>query len=206
MARGKNTITSEAEVLETKGTIEEAMNAPVQVAESVVEEKKEPVKKQPTKKVEREYADKDLISCRSLMSGYMNFFGKKTSIVYEFVGNGDYAQIEYQDLRAAMIARDPHLFSPMFIIEDEELLEKPEWAAVKKVYDNMYSTDDLSKILALPVYQMRRVVEQLPVGGKSALIALAKEGIDNKTFDSFNKIKALDELLGTELMLFITED
>lgn len=158
------------------------------------------------KKTIKAYKDDELIPCRSIMSGYMNMFMPKTKLVMEWTGNGDICQVEYQDLRAAMISRDPHIMKPYIIIEDAELLELPEWSAVKKLYDSMYTTDDLSQILDLPYDKMAQIIGQLPVGAKTALVAIARERIDNKTFDSMNKIKLIDETFGTDLMLFMMEE
>lgn len=188
-------VTNEESVTQT-ATVEVELDASIP---KFVPEKK-------SKKTTKTYADDDLIPCRSIMSGYMNMYMPKTKLVMEWSGNGDICQVEYQDLRAAMISRDPHLMKPYIIIEDEELLELPEWSAVKKLYESMYTTDDLSQILDLSYDRMREIIKTLPVGAKSALVTIARERIDNKTFDSMNKIKAIDEEFGTDLMLFIMEE
>lgn len=200
MPRGKKTVSVEVETKETKET---KVNAKTDKA---VVNNDTAGKTEPQPVTTKSYNETDLIPCRSIMSGYMNMLGVKSKIVYEWMGNGDVTQLEYQDLKAAMISRDVHIYSPMFIIEDENVIELPEWKAVKEVYENLYSRDDLSRILELPVDQMAQVVENLPKGGKKALVSIAREGIDIGTFDSINKIKKLDELLGTELMLFVGED
>lgn len=201
MARTKKITLETEEVKETKvESAEEVINNP-----KAEEEVKPKVKTEPKKKV-KAYEDTDLIPCRSIMSGYMNMYMPKTKLVMEWTGNGDVCNLEYQDLRAAMISRDVHIMKPYIIIEDEELLELPEWSAVKKLYESMYTTDDLSQILDLPLDTMKEVLKTLPVGAKTALVTIAKEKIDNKTFDSMNKVKAIDEEYGTDLMLFLMED
>lgn len=205
MARGVKKLTKEAELAEEKDIVIEENNIDVEesvnVSEPVIEKK--PAER---KKASKTYGDTDLIPCQSIVSGYMNMFGHKTKITYEFFDKGDIVQVEYQDLRTAMISRDVHLYAPMLVILDEDLLSLPEWSAVKNLYDQLYSKDDLSKILELPLDRMREVVEGLPKGAKTALASIAKAGIDDKTFDSMNKIKALDEMLGTDLLLFMIDE
>lgn len=204
MARGVKKITTEG--LETSEMTDVNVHSEDTVLSNENKIEKSSVKKQEPKKTIKAYKDDDLIPCRSIMSGYMNMFMPKTKLVMEWTGNGDICQVEYQDLRAAMISRDPHIMKPYIIIEDAELLELPEWSAVKKLYDSMYTTDDLSQILDLPYDKMAQIIGQLPVGAKTALVAIARERIDNKTFDSMNKIKLIDETFGTDLMLFMIEE
>lgn len=195
---------AKAKVVETE-TVEEKVDAePEVVVEPVVEPKAAKVDK--AVKTDRVYKNDDLIPCRSIISGYMNFKGNKSGTTYSWYDKGDVSEIEYQDLRSAMISRNIHVMAPFFIIEDEELLNKPEWAGVKKVYDSIYSKEDLAKILELPLDQMSRIVEGLPTGAKVSLSTIVKAKIDDKSFDSMNKVKKLDELLGTQLTLFLMED
>jgi len=208
MARGKKSITSENEM---QG-VQESNISQTEVNEAVgaVEEKNEKTAKNEKtpapKKAVKSYSDSDLISCRSLIPGYMNMYGKKSGIVYEWFNNNDSTKVEYQDLRAAMLSRDVHIYNPMFVIDDEELLNLPEWDGVKKVYDSLYSKEDLSKILELDVDKMAEIAQELPVGGKTALVSIVKSKIDEGTFDSMNRAKKLDELFGTELAMFLIED
>lgn len=171
-----------------------------QVAEAV-EKLAEKTKEEPKVKG---FQPTDVIQCRSINAGYMNFRGAKTGNVYKWSNTGDYADIEYQDLRAAMLSRSAYVFNPLFLVEDEQILELPEWKEVKAMYEKLYSKD-LEEIFNLPVDQMGRVINGLPKGAKVSLSRLAKTKMENGSLDSINKIRKIDELLGTELMLFISD-
>lgn len=151
-------------------------------------------------RTQRTYNPSDVIPCHSIVGGYVNFLGKKTGTVYSWYDNGDISNIEYQDLRAAMLSKSPYIFGPIIVVDDEELLELPEWKAVKELYEQMYSVDDLTKIFDLPVNQMADVVRQLPTGVKRTLITLAKTMVDDGRLESIKKIKTLDKELGTDLL------
>lgn len=182
----------------------DVMNAP--------EETNEPEKttKKSAKKIEKnaakEYAPTDLINCISITTGYMNYQGRKTGTVYSWENTGDITAIEYQDLRAAMLSRSTYIYSPLFIIDDDELLELPEWSAVKKLYEDMYSPEDLGKIFSLGINEMVDVIQRLPVGAKKSLVNLARTMMVDGRLDSLQKIRRIDEILGTELSLFIDNE
>lgn len=205
MPRSKRNITKENETMEATERINtEEVKIESEASNSTVKETSTDQTKK--KSAAKSFADNDLIECRSIMPGYMNMLGKKSKIVYEWFNDGDITQIEYQDLRAAMVSRDVHVYSPMFIIEDDDVLALPEWSGVKNVYENLYSKDDLTKILELDVDRMGQIAASLPVGGKTALVSIVKTKIDDGTFDSMNRAKKLDEILGTDLALFLAED
>lgn len=167
--------------------------------------KTEKVVERETRPMPRSYEPTDAIPCHSIVGGYVNFLGKKSGTVYSWYDNGDISNIEYQDLRSAMLSKSPYVFDPIFIIDDEELLTLPEWKAVKERYEQIYSVDDLTKIFDLPVVQMTSVIEQLPDIVKRSLITLAKTMVDDGRLESIKKIRALDSLLGTDLLNEIAE-
>mgnify|MGYP003560462989 CR=1 FL=1 len=66
----------------------------------------------------------------------------------------------------------------------------------------MYSIKDLRDVLTdLPVKTMKTTIMSLPEGAKESIKHLASQMISNGSLDSVQKIKALDEIYGTELML-----
>lgn len=151
----------------------------------------------------KQYAPTDVIPCRSITAGYVNFAGRKTGNIYSWMDANDISDVEYQDLRAAMLSESPYVYDPIFVIEDEELLKLPEWRNVVKLYESMYSAKDFSEILALPEAQMKQVILKLPKGARNSLATIAKTMMDNGRLDSIKKVKILDEVLGTDLSLFL---
>ena len=65
----------------------------------------------------------------------------------------------------------------------------------------MYTVRDLRDVLRMPVGQMKTVVKSLPDGAKESLKTLAATMINNGSLDSIQKVKALDEIFDTKLML-----
>ena len=151
------------------------------------------------------YAADALIPCRSLVAGYLNMRGGKTGNTYSWPDMGYVEYIEYQDLQFALLGRSSHLQEPLIIIEDEELLKERQWEKVGKIYENIYSSKNLSEVLNLPVGQMIEVIKKLPIGAKNSIVSLARTKMEDGSFDSIQKVKRIDELLGTDLKLFLVD-
>ena len=169
------------------------------VTETVIAEQPKKVEKP---KEPKQYNQNDLILCRSVTAGWLGVSGKSGQY-YIFENVGDVCEIEYQDLFALKSRHSAYLFDPLFIIEDEELLDNPRWADLKKLYDEMYTIEDVNEVINLPATQFKNVITQLPKGlAKTIQVEVAKR-IEDGTFDSLNKINILDEVFGTDFKSII---
>lgn len=155
----------------------------------------EEVKVQPKKK----FQETDGILCRSVTEGMLFFIGKKTGMLYQWNGYGSEYEVEYRDLVIAVRTRASYIFNPLFIIEDEDFLE--EFPIVKKFYDESYDVTEIKNILYMPLEEMKKAIVALPKGALKTLQNMASTEIMNKNLDSVQKIKYLDEIFGTELLL-----
>ena len=158
-------------------------------------------KKTITKEVKK-YAPGDMISCRSITYGELLLPGTKSKMLYTWANYGDRTDVEFQDLQALKSTRSTYLFKPRFIIEDEELVE--QWKNdLGKIYDDIIATD-VEALFKLPTAQLKARLKKAPAGIQQAVKNLAGEQIMNGTLDSLAKIKAIDEVLGTDLKLYIS--
>lgn len=159
----------------------------------------EPTESAPVKKV-RKYEATDGIRCRSITVGGLYMEGLKSHILYEWSNEGDDTEVEYQDLVAAIRSNSSYVLKPRFIIEDQGLVD--QFPQVKKVYDSMNSVQDLREIILKNQPEaMRKRIMNLPDGAKESLKHIASQMIANGTLDSVKKIKVLDEIYETKLML-----
>lgn len=166
----------------------------------IISEEIEVAKAEP-KKAPRKYAPGDMISCRSITFGELLLTGTKSKLLYSWANYGDTTEVEFQDLQALKSTRSSYLFKPRFIIEDEELVE--QWGKdFSKLYQDIIDmdADDLFK---LPIGQFKSKLKKAPRGVQQAVKNIAGEKILNGTLDSLTKIKAIDEILGTDLKLYI---
>lgn len=165
----------------------------------VISEETEVVKE--VKKAPRKYAPDDMVTCRSITFGELLMTGKKSGLLYSWANHGDTTEVEYQDLQALKSTRSSYLFKPRFVVEDEELIA--QWG---KEFENLYQSIvdvDVEALFKLPTAQLKAKLKKAPRGVQQAVKNIAGEKILNGTLDSLAKIKAIDEVLGTDLKLYI---
>ena len=169
---------------------------------SVEEEIVEEVVKPATKKVNKPKHDpNELVMCRSVRFGELRLIGPKTRMPYSWANEGDFREVEYQDLVSWRALHSPYLFAPMIIIEDEDIVE--EWKTdLGKLYEGLQEID-LKEMFKLPNRQFIAKLKQLPEGMKSTVQNMAYTMIQDGTLYDLRTIKAIDEILGTELKMMI---
>lgn len=179
------------------------VTAPVE--EMVSETEVQPVAAEETAPVKKDkkHEATELIQVRSVTQGELIMPGKKSGILYRWSAFGDVSEVEYQDLFTMKAVKSKYLYEPLFVIEDDELLEDARWQDLKDIYDKMYN-EDLDSILNLSPTQLEKVLAQMPIGFQRAVRIEVASRIDAGTFDSVNKIKVIDRVCGSDLMLLIS--
>ena len=159
----------------------------------------ESIKAKETVKEKKVFNATDSIKCYSVVQGSLFMEGAKTGMVYRFIEYGDYCEIEYRDLVAAIRSKSGFIFNPWIIIDDEDFIE--QYPQIEKFYANQYSSRDLRAILRLDLPDMMAAIEKLPKTAIDNLKVIVSTQIANGDLDSLKKIKALDEYFGTQLSL-----
>lgn len=156
-------------------------------------------------KNDKVFNQEDLIPCRSVVSGALYIEGVRSHILYSWADYNDVIEVEYRDLvYMARTRNDANIYNPRIIIEDDDFIKQNK--SVKDLYDSLYTTGDLRDIIALPVDQMKREIVKLPIGAKDSLKGIVATMIDSRSLDSVKKIKALDELFGTQMLLTLAQE
>ncbi len=161
----------------------------------------EPVIKEVTPAVveKKKFAVDESILCRSITSGGLYMEGPKSGLLYSWVDYGDECDVEYRDLVALVRGKSQFVFAPLFIIDDEDFIN--EFSQLKQFYDDSYTVKDLEGVLDLPCDSMIATIKTLPKGAIASLKTIASTQVSNGRLDSMKKIKALDDIFGTELNL-----
>ena len=181
--------------------VEETTVEPTEEVEKETVEEKTTKKTSPSKAKTRKFDPTETISCRSVCYGELILEGYKSKILYTWANYGDYADVEYQDLQALQSRKSAFLTKPLFIIEDEELVE--QWGSMLKPIYEKIDEADLEQLLKLTPSQLKKKLKVLPEGFKESVKTMAAAKIVSGELDSLNRIKAIDEVLGTELMSMI---
>lgn len=199
MAKSSKTTTKTATkrtTTKSKPVVEQSTKDIEMVEEPVVEIVEKPTKVEKKK----DFKSTDGVVCRSVTPGSLFVDGPKSGMLYTFAAYGDEAEIEYRDLKGLIMMRSPNIFTPRFIVEDADFIaETPQLDAF---YSKQFSAKDLRKILELPVEEMVTEIKKLPSGAQDNMKTLAATAIGEGNLDSIKKIKALDELWGTQFDAF----
>ena len=171
----------------------EAMNKMAEATTKAIKQTEKSVKEK-----KKEYDEESLIECRSVTEGELILIGKKSGTKYIWAGFGDTTEVEVQDLNSLRASKSEYIFKPYFLIDDEDFIKQDKWADLKKMYDKI-EADDVEDILKLDNASFKRVLTGLPKGLQSAVKSAIATEVLNDTFDSLQKVKIVDEVLGSDL-------
>lgn len=149
-----------------------------------------------------EYAPTDAIPCRSVTEGRLILVGSKSGIEYNWGGFNDITEVEYQDLQFLKARKSDFLYKPCFVIEDQELLETSRFKDLKETYETMY-TIEMDDFCNLPNNRFEAELKKLPSGLQDAVKTHVMTQIQADEFDSIQKIKIIDNVLGTDLLFLV---
>ena len=168
------------------------------IAENVVIEPENKTEEETIVK-KKKFASDDRISCKSVLSGKTHLLGKRTNMIYTFLGRNDTIGIEYQDLVAEVRAGTKLLFYPMIVIEDQDFIN--EFPKLKEFYEKLYPVSDLKNLLKRPVREIQAILPNLPTGVIDSMKSVAADMVRNGELDSIATIRALDSAWGTDLAI-----
>ena len=149
----------------------------------------------PEKKV---FTDADYILCRSVCSGGL-YVSSQSGNLYTFKDYGSECEINYRDLVTMIRRGSSHVFTPRFVILDEDFLK--DFPTVQRVYGAMYTMNDLVEILELPIAAMKKEIEKLPEATKHSMRNLVATHIATGKLDSISKVRALTEIFESDFNL-----
>ena len=168
------------------------------IAENVVIEPENKTEEETIVK-KKKFASDDRISCKSVLSGKTHLLGKRTNMIYTFLGRNDTIGIEYQDLVAEVRAGTKLLFHPMIVIEDQNFIN--EFPKLKDFYEKLYPVSDLKNLLKRPAREIQAILPNLPNGVIDSMKSVAADMVRSGELDSIATIRALDGAWGTDLAI-----
>lgn len=154
-------------------------------------------------KAPRKFNADDMVTCRSVRNGVMQYVGRKTGDLYEWTDYGDVTDVAYSDLLAIKVNKSKFIYGPWFLIEDPEAVEALK---LTELYEQFADYTDVESFLELPAAEMRRKLQNAPDGFKDTVARTAGLKIRDGRFDSVIKIKVIDDVLGKNLMSMINSE
>lgn len=178
-----------------------------EVVEEVVEKPVEADRPKTIRNIKKsKFDEKDLVPCKSVTSGGLNFIGASGKKV-RFENYGMVEYVEYGDLRREAQSANPtnFLFYPRFVVLDPEFVE--EFPKLDEFYSKFYADEgDFERILSLPNDQLKDAIEKLPKGCKECIKGMVATRVDDGSLDSAQRIKIFDEIFGTNLFLMLANN
>ena len=149
----------------------------------------------------KEYGNYDLIPCQSLVNGTLYYLSPKSNTMYTWEDNGAIVDVTYEDLLVMKQTHSGILYKPCVVITDKDLLAQARWADIRKVYDDydVMSLSDAEKVIELDPLSLKKALEKLTPPMRGVICDTAVTMIGKGSLDSIAKIKAIDEVCGTEL-------
>ena len=199
MARAKKTEVNEDLFADIKAEAKETTQKAAPKAEAEV---KKPVIKRP----ESKFSDKDMIPCKSVTSGGLSFIGA-SGTKYRWGNQGVIEYVAYEDLRREAQSANPnnYLFYPRFVVVDPDFVE--EFPKLEEFYSKFYAeAGDFEAILNLPDGQMKEAIDKLPKGCRECVKGIVATKVYEGELDSVKKIKALDAIFGTNMLLTLADN
>lgn len=146
------------------------------------------------------YNSSDLIPCKSVRYGKMQYISKKSGTIYEWSDFGDVCELEYSDLLALKASKSVFLYDPWFLILDEDLQDA--WK-LKELYSYFNNFDEVEEFLKQSASDIAKNLESAPRGYQDVIRYTARNMLQNGTLDSVAKIKTIDRILHTQLSVLL---
>jgi len=154
----------------------------------------------------RKFQKDDPIPCRSLTSGELMMEGKKSKELYRWADIDDIQDVQYEDLVYDVRAAGNSSFAlyPRFVVMDEDFIEQNP--KLNEAYAGVYSYEDINEMFKMPAAQMKETIKALPNGIKNTIRTLASTAIRSGELDSVQKIAALDDIFGTQMLKMLADN
>lgn len=173
------------------------------VVEKAVEDvpvKKQEIKTEPIQKSTKVFQPDETIPCRSVTPWRLNMDGVDKNTLYHWENFGDIEYVKYRDLQAKR--RTDFVTKPKIIIMDMDLYSQwnRELGGCYKYFDGIeYPEEYFDKSDEEFIDILRNASEYV----KEVIKVTAVSMIKNENYPSVNKLKYIDDILGTCIKDFI---
>lgn len=143
------------------------------------------------------------VLCRSVTHGGLTYLGVN-GMRYDWGGYGDIRELPYQDVVSLRSRKSAFLYEPWLIIEDKDVMEKPEFARdFKDMYELYTEFETAEDFFDCSIAEMKEKLKKAPNGFKQLILGSATDLIREGALDSIGMINAIDEVMGTDLKMLI---
>lgn len=142
----------------------------------------------------------DIIPCRSVTPWKLNALGVDRKTVYHWEYYGDVDYLTYRDLQA--LRRTNYITKPKIIIEDPDLCY--QWRReLGDTYKYFLGVEYPEEFFDLSDVEFEKLLKQAPDTVKEVIKVTAMNMIKNENYPTIQKLRLIDDILGTCLKDFI---
>lgn len=168
--------------------------------EVVVEKVATPVKKEVAPETIKTFSPDDVIPCKSVVPFKLNAIGADRDRVYHWEYYGDVDYVAYKDLQA--MRRKAVVTDPQILIMDADLCY--QWRReLGNTYSYYLNVEVPEEFFDLSDDKFQNLLTKAPSVLKDVIKTTAMSMIRNQNYPSINKVKIIDEVLGTCIMDFL---
>lgn len=171
-----------------------------ETVKAVEEVKEVQVETKPSRKKVNQIDLNELIPIRSLTNHKLVYVSKATNSKYVWSNYGDIEYLTYGEINTMKAQYPRFIHDCLIAIEDDEVIEILN---LGKLYENLYTVDELDELFKKSSYELEELLPKLPNGVKKSVVSRAKELIENEELVDFRKIKTIEELLNVDLSILI---
>ena len=174
-----------------------------EVVEEVVETKStKTIKKDISSEIRetKTFKPDDMIACRSVTPYKLLALGVDKNTVYNWGGYGDVDYLTYKDLQA--LRRTEYITKPLIVIEDADLCY--QWRReLGDTYKYFLGVEYPEEFFDKSDSEFEKLLNDAPSVVKEVIKTTAMNMIRNENFPTVQKIRLIDDVLGTCLKEFL---
>lgn len=156
-----------------------------------------------TKPKEKKFELDTLVRCKSVRQNEL-FYVATSGARYVWNGFGDVREIPYQEIVSMRASRSAFLYQPWLIIEDDDLLKKPEFENdFGKLYALYAEFDNPKAFFEQDASVIREKLKDIPAGLKDLIVYNAASYIEDGVLDRMSVVNAIDDTFGTNLKMLM---
>lgn len=144
-----------------------------------------------------------MVRCKSVRQNEL-YYKATSGAGYVWNGFGDIRELPYQEIIAMRAGRSPFLYEPWLLIEDADLMKKPEF---KEDFADLYALyaefDNPKAFFEQPIAVIEEKLKDIPNGLRDLIVYNAASYIEDGSLDRMSVVTALDKMFGTNLKMLM---
>lgn len=137
------------------------------------------------------------VQVRNGFHGMLNYRDKSTGESYQWTEFGNILDLTVSTLQRARSSQPKFFSENWWLIDDPEVIE---YLNAQQYYKNALTYEEFDELFNMSIDDIKEKVSHLSVSQKRGVIYRAKSNIESGSLSDLNIIRALEDVLNTELI------